>query len=111
MNSDVFFSTVSDVCGREIVRQLGILIENTVIPAGLPAEETAAALNAAYAALADALAAQAKEIGAGGVTCAAYRLDCAGDKIIVSLSGNAVAFAEAEEAPSAEAEAEEIPDE
>lgn len=113
LNSDVLFSTNGSVLGREIAAQKGILIENFVTSAELSAEETAAALDAAYTALAGALAAQAKEIGADGVTCAAYRMDCVGNKLIVSLSGNAVKFAEAAEAPveaEPEAEAVEIPE-
>ena len=107
LNSDVLFSTADAVYGREIADQKGILIENFVISANLTAEETAAALDSAYTALAGALAAQAKEIGAGGVTKAAYKLDCVGDKLIVSLSGNAVCFAEAAEIPADPAEAHE----
>lgn len=91
LNFDILFSTTGSVYGREITQHLGILIEREVAAA-----EDVAAMNTQYAALAAAMNARAKDIGADAVVGVDFKLDALGDKLVFSMTGNAVRLKPAE---------------
>lgn len=114
LNTDILFTTTDSVCGREISDYLGILIKREILPASISFPEMQYALDARYASLAASMNARAADIGADAVVGVDFKMDMLGNKIVFTMTGNAVrlkpiesAAAIPEEAPvSAKIEAE-----
>ena len=106
LNSDILFSTTGSIYGREITQHLGILIEREAVSSDIAADEMVAALDNRYAALADKMNRRAKDIGADAVVGVDFKMDALNDKLVFSMTGNAVrlkAVCAEENAPAAEA--------
>lgn len=90
LNTDILFTTTDSVCGREIVEYLGILIKREILPASISFPEMQYALDARYASLAASMNARAADIGADAVVGVDFKMDMLGNKIVFTMTGNAV---------------------
>ena len=118
LNTDILFTTTDSVCGREISDYLGILIKREILPASISFPEMQYALDARYASLAASMNARAADIGADAVVGVDFKMDMLGNKIVFTMTGNAVrlkpiesAAAIPEEAPCAPAIEAPVPEE
>lgn len=107
LKSSIPFYTGDGAYERSDARQFGILIEREA----LLADANADALNACCSALAAKAEREAREIGADAVFGVDFRTEFAGDRLIVTLLGNAVRLNQGEANDVfAESAAEETPD-
>ena len=90
LNTDILFTTTNNICGREIAGYLGILIERETFPADISAPEMIYAMDARNASLAAAMNAHAADIGADAVVGVDFRMDVLGNRIVFTMTGNAV---------------------
>ena len=90
LNTDILFTTTDSVSGREITDYLGILIKREILPASISFPEMQYALDARYASLAASMNARAADIGADAVVGVDFKMDLLGNKIVFTMTGNAV---------------------
>ena len=95
LNTDILFTTTGGVSGREITDYLGILIKREVVSGNIDTQEMLYALDARYASLAAAMNERAKDIRADAVVGVDFRMDMLGDKIVFTMTGNAVRLKDA----------------
>ena len=109
LNTDILFSTAGSICGREITQHLGILAKRALISANTDAE-TLAAMDTQYAALAGEMHKRAQDIGADAVVGVDFFMEqMQGNRLLLSLTGNAVRLKPVEEAGEAAEIIAEIP--
>ncbi len=90
LKTDILFTTTGSICGREITDYLGILIEREAVPADIDSRERLYEMDARYASLAASMNACAADIGADAVVGVDFSVDRLGDKIVFTMTGNAV---------------------
>ena len=101
LNFDILFSTTGSIYGREIAQHLGILAERKAVSAYIDAEKMAAVMDTQYAELAVIMNTRAKDIGADAVVGVDFRMDKLDNKLLFSVTGNAVRLKPADGAPEA----------
>lgn len=108
LKTDILFTTTGSVSGREITDYLGILIKREVVSADVDSREKLYEIDARYAYLAAAMNAHAADIGADAVVGVDFRMDMLGDKVIFTMTGNAVRLRDSAVMPGPVSREEEI---